>query len=840
MSPGHGSPARLRGASLRRALGAAVPWLVLAAGLGATAWAWSTISLQEASYQRARLEGALAQTREGVEHAVEEQGRLLRGAQGLASGLPRLTAEDWRAFVASLELGRYAPATRLMGYCSRASLDGIRGAAPLLEPEAVARDLGPGGTRLLADADFRAAVARARDEGSLAVSGRLRGFGEGASAIALVLPVFRDFSAPDDAAARRAAFQGAVVCVAEAPQMFRPLFGASPIAGLDVEIYTDPAGGREALLYDRDLCVAQGGLPLTQRPGVRRIPLRLGGRRWELLAGFVPDAKVSRVDRPRLVALGGTAASLLAFVVTLVLSWSRRRSLDLAHRLRDSEARFRALADTASCAIFTFSEVIEYMNATGTRMTGYSLAEIVGQPLWMLVHPLDRDWIRGRAAARLRGEPIPPRYEFRLLTKDGATRWIDFTAGTVQLGERTLGMGTAFDVTDRVTATEARVSMERKLLEAQKLESLGLLAGGVAHDFNNLLTVIQGNAGILRELPGEPERVATCLRNIEETCRRASDLVRQMLAYAGRGRLHVQTTGLNQVVQEIAQLLAVSIPKSVDLRFELVPDLPPIEADTAQVQQVVMNLVTNAAEAIGEAQGVITLRSGEEGLDDRAAADLQASETLKPGRFVYVEVEDTGSGMSADTLARIFDPFFTTKFTGRGLGLAAMQGIVRGHGGAVRVRSTLGEGTTFRVYFPIGEGLAEAAGPAAPAASEGQAWHGEGQVLVVDDEEGIRDFVQHTLDRAGFTVLQAGDGLAGLDAFREHQDNLRLVLLDLAMPRMGGEEALREMRALRSDIPILLWSGYGERENPGTTAFPFLRKPFSARELLEKVRAALG
>ncbi|HEX9010865.1 MAG TPA: ATP-binding protein [Holophagaceae bacterium] len=839
MFPSHGSPSLRPRAPLGRAVGAAVPWLVLAVGLAATAWAWSTISVQEVSYQQARLEGALAQTREGVEHAVEEQARLLRGAQGLASGRPRLAAEDWRAFVSSLDLGRYSPATRLMGYCPRACLEGTRGSSPLLEPEAAARDLGPGGGRLMADPEFQAAVARARDRGELAVSGRLQGFDPGASVIALVLPVFRDFSAPDDATARRATFQGAVVCVAEASQMFRPLFGASPIAGLDVEIYGDPGCGAGTLLYDRDLCVAQGGLPMAQRPGARRIPLRLGGRRWELVAGFVPEAKASRVDRPRLMALGGAAASLLAFAVTLVLSRSRRRSLALAHRLQESEARFRSLADTASCAIFTFSEVIEYMNATGAKMTGYPVAEILGQPLWKLVHPLDRDWIRGRAAARLRGEPIPSRYEFRLLTKDGATRWIDFTAGTVQAGERTLGLGTAFDVTDRVVATEARVGMERQLLEAQKLESLGLLAGGVAHDFNNLLTVIQGNAGILREIPDDPERAAACLRNIEDTCRRASDLVRQMLAYAGRGRLHVQATSLNEVVQEIAQLLAVSIPKSVELRFELAPGLPPIEADTAQMQQVVMNLVTNAAEAIGEALGIITLRSGEETLDDHAAAALQASETLKPGRFVYVEVQDTGSGMDGDTLARIFDPFFTTKFTGRGLGLAAMQGIVRGHGGAVRVHSAVGMGTTFRVYFPVREGMPDPASPAAPL-PEGASWRGEGLVLVVDDEEGIRDFVQHTLDRAGFMVLQAGDGLAGLDAFREHREALRLVLLDLTMPRMGGEEALREMRTLRADIPAILWSGYGEREDPGAAATPFLRKPFNARELLDKVREALG
>jgi len=833
----HVAPAPRR--RLGRVLGTATPWIVLALGLAGTTWAWAALSGQENAYHVSRLENALAQTREAVDHAAGEQAQLLLGAQGLAVGRPGLAAEDWRAFVASLDLDRYSPGTRLMGYFPKASLAGPGGRPPLLEPEAAARPLGPHGEVLLADAGFREAVARARDEGDLAATGRLRGFGQGVSVVALVLPVFEGFSAPVDTAARRASFQGAVVCVADTAQMFRPMFGASPIPGLDVEIYEDPACREEGLLYDRDLCLGMNGVPMALRPWARRVPLQVGGQRWEVVAGFVPEARVSREDRPRLVAVGGVLASLLAFILTFLLARARRRSEALAHQLQESEARFRSVAETASCAIFIYSETIEYMNAAGSRMSGYSLEEIVGQPLWKLVHPLDQAWIRDRAAARIRGEEVPIRYEFRLLTKQGGTRWIDFAAGTVRLGDRTLGLGTAFDVTDRVEAHEGKLQMERKLLQAQKLESLGLLAGGVAHDFNNLLTVIQGNAGMLRDLQDEPETAAACLRNIEETCRRASDLVRQMLAYSGRGRIDVQSANLNQVVQEIAQLLAVSIPKAVELRFDLQPELPVVEADMAQLQQVVMNLVTNAAEAIGEALGIITLRTGVQELGEREAAELRVSETLRPGPFVYLEVEDTGEGMDAETLARIFDPFFTTKFTGRGLGLAAMQGIVRGHGGGVRIASEPGKGTTFRVYFPAQEGVQDPADTATPPAVR-EDWRGEGLVLVVDDEEGIRDFARLTLERAGFRVIAAVDGLAGLDAFHEHREELRLVLLDLTMPRMGGEEALREMRALRPDVPVVLWSGYGQRDEPGDPAIPFLRKPFSARELVDKAREALG
>jgi nitrogen-specific signal transduction histidine kinase/CheY-like chemotaxis protein len=402
-----------------------------------------------------------------------------------------------------------------------------------------------------------------------------------------------------------------------------------------------------------------------------------------------------------------------------------------------------------------------------------------------------------------------------------------------------LGLGTAFDVTERVRANEARLKVERKLLEAQKLESLGLLAGGVAHDFNNLLTVIQGNAGMVREAMDEPELAQGCLRNIEDTCRRASDLVRQMLAYSGRGRVQVQPVDLNRLVMEIAQLLSVSIPKSVSLRFELAEHLPPVEADASQLQQVVMNLVTNAAEAIGDGDGYVTLRTGTRELGNTDVTGLLVAEALDPGSFVYLEVEDTGSGMDRETQARIFDPFFTTKFTGRGLGLAAMQGIVRGHGGGVEIRSSPGEGTLFRVYLPVREGTPPPEPAERPTVARKQET-GAGLVLVVDDEAGIREFAQHVLGEAGFEVLLARDGVEAVEQVRAHPQALRLVLLDLAMPRKSGEEALAEMRAMGFLAPVICWSGYTHLEGALDARSSFLHKPFGADDLLEAVQKALA
>ncbi len=831
------SPRAHRG-RLFHLLGQAAPWLVLLMGLGGTAWAWRALTLQERGYQAIRLEGAVAQTREAVDHHLRDQSKLLFSAQGLVVGRPWLVAEDWRAFVASLNLRQMSPGTRLLGYVSQEAFEGKRGAAPLLEPEVEAAILGPKGAGLLGLPAFQRAATQARDTGELSVTGCLKLPGGQGSAIVFVLPVFRDFAVPSDPSARRAEFQGLVACVADGHDMFRTMFGASPIPELDVEIYDSPACREEGLIYDRDLCQGFLGGATMLQPDAKRIPLLVGGNQWTLVVGFVPPQTGVREGRPRMVALGGAAFSLFAFGLTLFLAYSRSKLEALAHRLRESEARFRSVAETASCAILIYSDHIEYMNEAGSRLTGFDLEDILGKPILDLVHPLDRDLVASRSQARLRGDSAPLRYEFRLLTKGGETRWIDYAAGTLTMGGRLLALGTAFDVTARVKATEARLKVERKLLEAQKLESLGLLAGGVAHDFNNLLTVIQGNANMAREATDDPETARGCLRNIEDTCRRASDLVRQMLAYSGRGRIQVQDLDLNRLVLEIAQLLSVSIPKPVSLRFELAKDLPPVSADAAQLQQVVMNLVTNAAEAIGEAEGVVTLRSGVRELGETDVGGLQVAESLNPGSFVYLEVTDTGSGMDRETQARIFDPFFTTKFTGRGLGLAAMQGIVRGHGGGVEIQSSPGAGTLFRVYLPALTGtlLVPEAGPLLPL----PAAPGFGLVLVADDEPGIRQFVRHILEGAGFEVILATDGVDAVEQVRAHQQELRLVLLDLTMPRLGGEEALVEMRALGFRAPVIRWSGYTQEDPITDTSTAFLRKPFSSEELLAAVRTALS
>jgi PAS domain S-box-containing protein len=397
--------------------------------------------------------------------------------------------------------------------------------------------------------------------------------------------------------------------------------------------------------------------------------------------------------------------------------------------------------------------------------------------------------------------------------------------------------GVATDITERKLAEEERRRLESRMLEAQKMESLGVLAGGIAHDFNNLLVSVLGNAELAQmDLP-EDSPVHESLEQITVAARRAADLTNQMLAYSGRGKFVVSAVELNAVIREMTQLLEVSIPKKVKFEMMLAANLPPVDGDATQLRQVVMNLVTNAAEAIGTASGTVTVRTGVVTTPPGGLTESYLDPAAIGQSLVYVEVSDTGAGMDPEVVQRIFEPFFTTKFTGRGLGLAALQGVVRGHHGALQVQSERGRGTTFRIFLPAGAGAAE--GPPSPAVA-GNGWRGEGTVLVVDDEETVRRFATRALNRYGFQVITAADGVEAVEVFRERSRDIDVVVLDLTMPRMSGEETLRELLAIRPDVQVVLSSGYTEQDAvarfsaDGIAAF--LQKPYAPEELLAKLR----
>ena len=360
------------------------------------------------------------------------------------------------------------------------------------------------------------------------------------------------------------------------------------------------------------------------------------------------------------------------------------------------------------------------------------------------------------------------------------------------------------DVTERKQAEDEKLELERRLLHAQKLESLGILAGGIAHDFNNILAGIMGYADLaMLRLPTSQPALAD-IEVIKKAAQRAADLTRQMLAYSGKGRFIVEPVDLSQVVKDMYEILEISISKKASLKCNLASGLPAVHADASQIQQVILNLVMNASETFGEDSGIITIATDAIQCNATDCAAVGGRNDLREGSYVRLVVTDTGCGMDEQTLAKIFDPFFTTKFTGRGLGLAADHGIVRGHKGAIRVASKPGEGTTFQVLFPASDAIATvSAGESIPA----KPWRGTGTVLVVDDEEMVRNLATRMIEHAGFVALTANDGEDAVRLYREHQDAIVCVLLDLTMPKMNGEETLRELQRISPNVRVILSSG---------------------------------
>lgn len=462
---------------------------------------------------------------------------------------------------------------------------------------------------------------------------------------------------------------------------------------------------------------------------------------------------------------------------------------------------------------------------------------------WLdLVHPEDREVLSYHLSDEVLIEGRNFDREYRIVRqRDHAIRWVH-GLGNLELdrqGRIRVMFGTIQDITERHDAEQARLRLEEKLLQSQKLESLGVLAGGIAHDFNNLLTGILGNASLcLDELP-ESTSIRSQVSDIETAGKRAADLCRQLLAYSGKGRFVVQPLCLNDLVREMVHLLAVTISKKVELKYEFSQAVAPILADATQLRQIVMNLITNAAESYREASGQVSVRTGSQHCDTAYLKSTQLGHDLAEGLYCFLEVSDCGNGMDAETLARIFDPFFTTKFTGRGLGLAAVLGIMRGHRGAIKVHTEVNRGTTFRVLLPAVNDVVQST----ESHVDETATECSGLVLLVDDEDTVRGVARSILERVGFSVLEAVDGEDALAKFRDHWRETRAVILDLTMPRLDGDACLRELLRVDPDARVLITSGYNEQDIAKRfdgRCLNFLQKPFTRQQLLGAMRSALG
>lgn len=490
---------------------------------------------------------------------------------------------------------------------------------------------------------------------------------------------------------------------------------------------------------------------------------------------------------------------------------------------------------------------VEYVSPNVREQWGYPPAVLMsGMPSYTaLVHPDDLLRVREEEAGLVAAGRLSYEQEYRLRRADGEYRWVYDFSIPLRFGsdppEHYLGY--ILDITDRRAAAETLRAAEARLGEAERLESLGILAGGIAHDFNNLLVGVLGNVSLLLgDLPASSPMHGTA-REIETAARRAADLTRQLLAYSGKGKFVIERVDLSRLIVETAQLLSAVISKKTVLQYRLGTDLPLVEGDVTQLRQVVMNLITNASDALESRPGTVTITTGLESLDGAwPDGDFHAGEPA-PGPYVFLEVRDTGSGMEDATLRRIFDPFFTTKFHGRGLGLAATLGIVRGHHGAIRVETVTGVGTVFRLYLPAATG-----GPMdvthPPAFGPGPVTTPvHATVLVVDDEAVVRDVSRRVLERGGYQVRLAESGRRALELLDQVHAEIALVVLDLTMPELSGEETLALLRQRWPDLPVILTSGYSGEADTSRLASRglagFIQKPYGAGDLLRLVRRTL-
>ena len=649
-------------------------------------------------------------------------------------------------------------------------------------------------------------------------------WGVAAFAIALTLACWQTVSL------RQRKRAEAVLRVSE--EQFRAIFQQAGVGvaqiGLDGKVEMANDRYCEVVGHQRRDLVGKGTVEITHREDFKEqlamLPKLLAGE----IHSFSTEKRYERQDGT--VVWAEMCKSLVRDVqgepkcfIAVVADISERKRAEAA--LKESEERFRTMADSAPVLIWVsgLDKLCNFFNTRWLEFTGRTLDQELGDGWVASVHPEDREGCFATYISSFDARHDFQR-EYRLRRADGEYRWVlDHGAARFSPGGAFAGyIGSCIDITDLKRSYEQHMAN-------QKLESLGVLAAGVAHDFNNLLGAIVARAESA-EIDIRPgSSLAEDVDQIRVTALRAAEIVSQLMTFARQETAPATDLDLSQLVGEMLDLLKVSIGKATYLRTQLASGLPAVRANPAEIRQVVMNLIINASEALEGKPGFITITT--------AAATLGEASSCA----VRLEIKDTGSGMTADVKARIFDPFFTTRFVGRGLGLAAAQGIVRRHGGSIEVESTPGEGSRFTILLPC---AAEGAVMDEDGNRQERPAAVAGTVLFVDDEEALRQVVAKLLRSRGFNVVEAPDGPSAIEILKSHPATIRVVLLDVTMPGMGGREVFEELRRIRPDLKVILSTAY-TRETAmapfGENApWGFIRKPYRSEEVARVLEEALG
>jgi len=573
--------------------------------------------------------------------------------------------------------------------------------------------------------------------------------------------------------------------------------------------------GVKDLLDDEDPQDFESHINTLRRNGAASFEANLRTKNGTRQVHFISLKILEIADRPAILAI--------------------HRDITERKQAEESMALMDFALDNIHEAVYLIDEFsrLKYVNQEACRGLGYSREELTH----MEIPQIGPDFPAKRWAQHWQElkEKGTLNFESSSRRKDGDTFPVEISANYFEFNQSGFNLALARDITQQKLAEEKRLNLEQQMLHTQKLESLGVLAGGIAHDFNNILTAIIGNAELALMRINKESPAVENLSRIEKSAARAADLAKQMLAYSGKGKFVVEGIDLNILIEEMLHMLEVSISKKAVLRINPYKSLPRVEADATQVRQIIMNLVINASEAIGDKSGFIAITTGCMDCDRSYLKNVWLNENLTGGLYVYLEIADSGCGMDKDTLTKLFDPFFSTKFTGRGLGMSAVLGIVRGHRGAIKVYSEPGKGTTFKILFPASDKPPEIFN----SESSGDSWQGAGTVLLVDDEETIRGIGSEMLKELGFSVLTANDGREALEVCKATPEII-CVILDLTMPHMDGAECFREMRQLQPDIKVIMSSGYNEQEvtqkfiGKGLTGF--IQKPYNLSTLKEVLK----
>jgi two-component system cell cycle sensor histidine kinase/response regulator CckA len=506
--------------------------------------------------------------------------------------------------------------------------------------------------------------------------------------------------------------------------------------------------------------------------------------------------------------------------------------------LRESEERYRAIFNNAAVGISVSDRETRFLevNSRSASMLGYTQEELKALSAFDITHPDDRQLSIANFASLAGGKVASYRMQKRYIRKDGEVVWGDVHVSAIynERGEFMANLGVIVDITDRKRAEEERERMRAQLLHARKMEAIGTLTGGIAHEFNNLLTIVSGYGELLLAEKNESDPGFSDLQRIVQAAQRGAELVISLLAFSRKSEMKVTHVSLNEEVRQVRKLLDRTLPKMIEIETKLNDRLDTVEADSGQIRQILMNLALNARDAMPKG-GKLSIRT-----NNVDAEQLPEPLAAEPRDYVQLTVSDTGIGMDTDTLDRIFEPFYTTK--GRayktGLGLAVVHGIIEQHRGFVSCESKPGEGTTFNIYFPAVE----------PRRSVGttvktRLLGGTETVLLVDDEEYVRDLASRFLEHAGYSVIAAADARMALDLYRKKRSNISLVILDLIMPKIGGMQCLEELLKIEPSLKVLIASGYSDADNKEELiqagAKGFVEKPFQIAELLQALRDAL-